>query len=158
MIRRFKDRAGFAELRALSNCFIAHFRQHYQDSATPWPDLLLPVPLHPSRLRARGFNQALLLARRLSRQTGIPVLANSCRRQSSVSQRGLNAQARLRNMQDVFSPRPGAALTPGKRLAIIDDVVTTSATTQAMAAVLHDFAAASIDVWALARSNHLPEF
>ena len=157
MIRRFKDRGGFPEFRALSNCFIAHFLQHYRDSETVWPDILLPVPLHPSRLRARGFNQALLLARRLSRHTGIPVLAHSCQRRSGTAQRGLDAQARLHNMQGVFSIRTGTALTPGMRLAIIDDVVTTSATTQAMAAVMHSTAAARIDVWALARSNHQPE-
>lgn len=157
LIRRVKDRAGFAEFRALSNCFIEHFQQHHLDTATPWPDLLLPVPLHPSRLSTRGFNQALLLARRLSRQTGIPVLPDSCIRQPGASQRGLNAEQRLYNMQGIFSPRAGIALTAHRHLAIIDDVVTTTATTQAMAAVLQDGTAARIDVWALARSNHQPE-
>lgn len=157
MIRRVKDRAGFVELRALSGCFIEHFLQHHLDTATPWPDLLLPVPLHPARLGMRGFNQALLLARRVSRHTGIPVLQHSCARRPGTSQRGLNAAQRLHNMQGIFTPLPGLALTAGRHLAIIDDVVTTTATTQAMAAVLHDGGAASIDVWALARSNHQPD-
>lgn len=157
MIRRFKDHAGFAECRALSNCFIAHFIGFHEDSALPWPDLLLPVPLHPSRLSSRGFNQALLLAQRLSRRTGIPVLADSCQRRAGTAQRGLNAEDRLHNMQDVFHPLTDAALTPRRRLAIIDDVVTTTATTQAMARVLRNDATARIDVWGLARSNHQPE-
>jgi len=158
MIRHFKDRAGFPEFRGLSNCFNEHFMQHYDDTESPLPDLLLPVPLHSSRLRARGYNQALLLARRLSRRTGIPVLANSCqRRHSGNSQRGLNAAERLYNMQGMFGPQACAALTPGQRLAIVDDVVTTTATTQAMAAVMHERGAVRIDVWALARSNHQPD-
>ncbi len=157
MIRRIKDHAGFVEFRALSNCFIEHFVRHHLDTATPWPDLLLPVPLHPSRLRIRGFNQALLLARRLSRRTGIPVLQNSCARQPGTSQRGLNATQRLLNMKSTFRPGTGVELAVGRRLAIIDDVVTTTATTQAMAAVLRDSGATRIDVWALARSNQQPE-
>jgi ComF family protein len=158
MIRHFKDRAGFPEFRGLSNCFNEHFMHHYDDTASPLPELLLPVPLHPSRLRTRGYNQALLLARRLSRRSGIPVLENSCqRRRSGSSQRGLNAAERLYNMQGIFSPHACTALTPGRRLAIVDDVVTTTATTQAMAAVMHECAAGRIDVWALARSNHQPE-
>lgn len=158
MIRQFKDRAGFPEFRALSSCFIEHFLHYHEDTATPLPDLLLPVPMHSSRIQARGFNQALLLAKRLSRRTGIPVLDNSCHRQHrSSSQRGLNAGQRLHNMQGIFSMPQRLALTPGKRLAIIDDVVTTTATAQAMATVMQDCDAASIDVWALARSNHQPE-
>lgn len=157
MIRRIKDRAGFAEFRALSNCFIEHFLQHHLDTATPWPDLLLPVPLHPSRLSMRGFNQALLLARRLSRRTGIPMLPDSCIRQPGTAQRGLNAEERLHNMQNIFTVQAGMAITAHRHLAIIDDVVTTTATTQAMAAVVQNGAAARIDVWALARSNHQPE-
>ncbi|MEX0739379.1 MAG: hypothetical protein WD071_08555 [Pseudohongiella sp.] len=158
MIRQFKDRAGFPEFRGLSNCFNEHFMQHYDDSASPWPELLLPVPQHPSRLRLRGFNQALLLARRLSQRSGIPVLDNSCqRRQGGSAQRGLNAEERMDNMQGTFRPSASATMMPGRRLAIIDDVVTTTATTQAMATALSDCAAARIDVWALARSNHQPE-
>lgn len=157
MIRRFKDNAGFAEFRALCNCFIEHFLQFHDDTGQPLPELLLPVPLHASRLRARGFNQALLLAKRLSRRTGIPVLADSCWRQAGTPQRGLNAEDRLLNMQNVFRPLPRAALTSGRRLAIIDDVVTTTATTQAMASAMRSDAVTSIDVWALARSNHQPE-
>lgn len=157
MIRRLKDHTGFAECRALGNCFAEHFVRFHDDTSLPLPDLLLPVPLHPSRLRSRGFNQALLLARHLSRRTGIPVLVNSCQRQAGTAQRGLNAEERLRNMQDVFRPLAGTALTAGRRLAIIDDVVTTTATTQAMAAAVHNDAATRIDVWALARSNHQPE-
>lgn len=157
MIRRFKDNAGFAEYRALANCFTEHFLSFHDDHRMPLPDLLLPVPLHSSRLRARGFNQALLLARRLSRRTGIPVLADSCQRQAGTSQRGLNAHDRQLNTQDVFRALTAPALTPGRRLAIIDDVVTTTATTQAMASVMRNAAATRIDVWALARSNHQTE-
>tara|TARA_R100001039_G_C1853818_1_gene115325 strand:+ start:6734 stop:7540 length:807 start_codon:yes stop_codon:yes gene_type:complete len=157
MIRRFKDNAGFAEYRALSNCFTEHFLSFHDDHRVPLPDLLVPVPLHASRLRARGFNQALLLARRLSRQTGIPVLADSCLRQAGTPQRGLNAEDRQHNMRGVFRPLTAPALTPGRHLAIIDDVVTTTATTQAMASVMRNYAATRIDVWALARSNHQTE-
>lgn len=157
MIRRFKDNAGFAECRALANCFTEHFIRFHEDNAVPLPDLLVPVPLHTSRLQARGFNQSLLLANRLSRRTGIAVLANSCRREAGTSQRGLSAAERLHNMQDVFRPMSRPALTAGRRLAIIDDVVTTTATTQAMALIMRNNAATRIDVWALARSNHQPE-
>lgn len=155
LIRRLKDEAGFAELRALSDCLNQHFVNFYEDMAEPLPELLLPVPLHSSRLRQRGFNQAQLLAQRLSRRTGIPMLGNSCQRHSGLhAQRGLNAEQRFANMHLMFSAHARTALTRGRRIAIIDDVVTTTATAQAMSAVMREQATKQIDVWALARSNH----
>lgn len=158
LIRRLKDEAGFAEFRALSDCLNQHFVNFYEDMAEPLPELLLPVPLHSSRLRQRGFNQAQLLAQRLSRRTGIAMLGNNCQRHRGLhAQRGLNAEQRFANMHLVFSANARTALTRGRRIAIIDDVVTTTATAQAMSAVMREQAAKQIDVWALARSNHQPE-
>lgn len=154
MIRRFKDRASFSDYRCLGQLLSQQFEHHYANEPLFTPDFLIPVPLHHSRLRKRGFNQSVMLARRLSQRTGIPMLPASCLRLSTQhTQRGLNARQRLENMARMFTPGPDATNVQGRKLAIVDDVVTTTATAQAMASTLKGCGAAHIHVWALARVN-----
>lgn len=116
-------------------------------------ECLIPVPLHPERLRKRRFNQAALLARALSRRVNIPVDTQSLRRvKATASQGGKTASARRRNMQGAFhiaEKRHGNI--KGKRLILIDDVMTTGATAEACAGVLKRCGAARVDVLTLAR-------
>lgn len=154
MIQRFKDKASFSDYQCLSKLFGQLFCQHCTDE--PWltPDFLVPVPLHNRRLRQRGFNQSVMLARHLSRLTGIPVLLQACKRLANQhAQRGLSARQRLDNTQHMFVPGRHASRVSGHHLAIIDDVVTTTATSQAMSTVLKNCGAATVHVWALARVN-----
>ena len=113
-------------------------------------DALVPVPLHPRRLRERGFNQATEIARTLGRALERPLLLAGIRRRGAqVAQAGRGAAERLENVATAFVVERDLA---GARLAIVDDVVTTGATVNALAAALRGAGAARCDVWAVART------
>jgi ComF family protein len=120
------------------------------ERAWPRPQLLIPVPLHDSRLRQRGYDQALVLGREVSRRLGLPVDWRSCRRlRATAPQTGLDFAARRRNVRGAFTVvRP-----PGvDHVAVLDDVMTTGATVGALAAALKRAGVARVDVWALCRA------
>lgn len=116
-------------------------------------DLLVPVPLHRGRLWRRRFNQAALLARGLARHTEVPVdLDGFERRKATRSQVGLSRAERANNIQGAFRIAPGAeARFRGRRLLLVDDVLTTGATVNAAARVLLRGGAATVDVLVFAR-------
>jgi ComF family protein len=96
--------------------------------ALPALDVIIPVPLHPQRLREREYNQSLLLANRLSRQTGIPLLlACLLRIRPTVPQTSLSKKERLTNLRGAFSVSKPAYIQ-GKRILLVDDVFTTGTT------------------------------
>lgn len=116
----------------------------------PLPDAILPVPLHPRRLRERGFNQALELARILAGELGLALDWRSCRRvRATPPQSGLDRQMRRRNLRAAFQ---ADATVSGRYIAILDDVITTGATVTAVSLALLQAGAARVDVWALART------
>ncbi len=95
-------------------------------------DAIIPVPLHKSRLRHRGYNQSLLLAQGFSDVTGIPVLTDILlRHQSAQTQTRLSAVERYLNVQGDFTLGKNATAACGKTLLLIDDVFTTGATSEA---------------------------
>ena len=114
-------------------------------------DLVAPIPLHPSRLRQRGFNQALLLARAFPE---VPLERELLHRQRPTHpQAGLNPEERRNNVQGAFAVHR-AGLVRGKRILLIDDVFTTGATVRECARVLRQAGAREIDVIAVARARH----
>jgi ComF family protein len=113
-------------------------------------DALVPVPLHPRRLRERGYNQSLEIARTLGRAHALPVLlAGIERRGAQAPQTGQAAAARLRSVSAAFAVTRSFA---GSRVAIVDDVITTGATVNALAAELLAAGAARVVAWAVART------
>ena len=93
----------------------------------PQADLLIPVPLHPARIRERGFSQTLLLAREVGKITGIPVDNRSLvRTRHTRSQMGLSREARLTNLRGAF--RAQGSHLRGIRVVLLDDVITTGST------------------------------
>ncbi|MBT8140107.1 MAG: ComF family protein [Gammaproteobacteria bacterium] len=113
-------------------------------------DLLLPVPLHPQRLRERGFNQALEIAKPLALRLRIPLERFACvRTQSTSSQQGLARAARTANMRGVFRCDQSVQQ---KCVAIIDDVMTTGSTVDAVAHAVLLAGASSCEVWCVART------
>jgi ComF family protein len=113
-------------------------------------DGLVPVPLHPTRERDRGFNQARLLAQHLSRSTGIPVADMIRRTRKTVSQTTLSGRQRRENVRDVFAIDPFWHPRPGRRLVLIDDVRTTGATLGACAQAITAVTPARIGVLTVA--------
>ena len=118
-------------------------------AAVAGPATLAPVPIHPQRLRERGYNQAALLAAGLSRASGLPTADLLVRRRATTRQHRLDRAARLRNLRDAFAMRPDARAPPV--VILVDDILTTSATLEACAAVLRDAGAARVLGFAVAR-------
>jgi ComF family protein len=115
-------------------------------------DLLAPTPLHWTKRLSRGFNQADLLARELSRSTGIPVARLLRKTKSTEAQSTLSGPERRRNVKGAFRVK-NAAQVSQKRILLVDDVYTTGATANACAKVLKDAGAHSVAVLTLARAD-----
>ena len=121
----------------------------------PCRDWVVPVPLAPARLAERGYNQAWELARRLARGAGRgrPTPACCGARRTQAHQADLDRAERQRNLRGAFmtDPRRRSELQ-GRRVALVDDVMTTGATAREAAAALLRGGAAAVDVWVVART------
>ncbi len=115
-------------------------------------DLVVPTPLHWRRRLKRGFNQADLLARELSRTTGIPLLRALRKTKNTQVQSTLSGPQRRRNVKGAFRVKNAASISK-KRILLVDDVYTTGATANACAKVLKDAGAQSVAVLTLARAD-----
>ncbi|HEV2056156.1 MAG TPA: ComF family protein [Methylomirabilota bacterium] len=116
------------------------------------PDVLVPVPLHPRRARERGYDQALLLARRLERAWSVPVVADALLRAVPTQpQTDLDAAARRRNVRDAFAVRR-PELIADRHVVLVDDVLTTGATAGECARSLYRAGAAAVGVLTVARA------
>ncbi|MBI2817783.1 MAG: ComF family protein [Acidobacteria bacterium] len=114
-------------------------------------DLIVPVPLHSKRQRQRGFNQSMLLAAHVSRAHGISLSARGCVRvRDTRPQTGLRAAERRKNVAGAFQV-PGAESVKGRRVLLVDDVMTTGATANACARALIDAGTQAVWVTTLAR-------
>ena len=119
-------------------------------STVPRPAAVVPLPLHASRLRRRGYDQALELARPLARSLKIPLLPELLvRTRATSAQSELDAGARRRNLRRAFAVSAGTDLP--SHVALVDDVMTTGATLQAAAATLRRAGVARVDAWVCAR-------
>lgn len=115
------------------------------------PQALLPVPLHRARLRQRGYDQALELARPLARALRIPLLPDALvRTRATAQQSRLDATQRRRNLRKAFAVDTHAALPA--HIALVDDVMTTGATLHAAADALRRAGVARVDAWVCARA------
>ena len=116
------------------------------------PDYLVAMPLHPVRLRERGFNQSLLLARRLSARLDIPLLTDMCERvRNTPPQSSLPWKERDKNMRQAFACKTDLALRE-KHIAIVDDVMTTGASIGELARALKQAGAREVSAWVIART------
>lgn len=158
LITSFKFRGNFASGRALAELLACGIVQYYANPADgrpcpALPGLLIPIPLHSSRIRERGFNQALLLAKGIARRTGIALATGLLiRTRATVSQSRLHARQRRQNLAGAFELNRRRTIAIPPRVALIDDVITTTTTVAAAAKVLRAAGAEHIDVWSVARA------
>ncbi|MDH5833322.1 ComF family protein [Luteimonas kalidii] len=144
LLPRFKFHRDLAAGRlladAMASCFVA----------LPRPDALLPVPLHPGRLRRRGYDQALELARPLARTLRLPLLDGALvRTRATAPQSELDAASRRRNLREAFTVRDGTRLPA--HVVLVDDVMTTGATLHAAAVTLRRAGVTRVEAWVCAR-------
>jgi ComF family protein len=120
--------------------------------ANSMPDRLVALPLHPTRLRERGFNQSLLLAQRIAQRMNIPLLSSLCERvRNTPPQSTLPWKERDKNMRQAFICTPNADVR-GKHVAIVDDVMTTGASIGELARALKQAGASEVSAWVVART------
>nr|WP_306419349.1 ComF family protein [Novimethylophilus kurashikiensis] len=136
---KYQSRLAIAEWAAL----------HIELSGTR-PDYLIPMPLHVNRLKTRGFNQAMEIARALSRRYSIPLLHEAVERvRETEPQAGLPRAERTRNMRNAFACREGFS---GKHVAIVDDVMTSGASLNELARMLKKAGAMRVECLVAART------
>jgi ComF family protein len=115
-------------------------------------DVLVPVPLHKTRLRRRGYNQAVLLAANLARRAAKPVLRDALvRTRPTPPLRGLGVAARQEALAGCITATDRAASVAGRAVLLVDDVMTSGTTANACAAALRAAGAARVDVLTIAR-------
>jgi ComF family protein len=144
LLPRFKFHEDLAAGRLLAQLMTEAF------APLPRPDALVPVPLHRSRLRRRGYDQALELARPLARALHIPFRPDALERvRPTAPQSERDAAARRRNVRKAFAVRAGARLPA--HVVLVDDVMTTGATLHEAAHALRRAGVERVDAWVCAR-------
>ena len=114
------------------------------------PDLLISMPLHPARLKQRGFNHATEIAREVSLCLKIPLDLNLCERvRDTPPQVALAYDLRRRNVRDAFACHGNVS---GQRIALIDDVMTTGTSLDELAKTLKKAGALEVEAWVVART------
>ena len=132
MIHGFK----FSGHRRLVHPLASLLEKAYRKRPAPLsPSWLVPVPSHPRRRRKRGFDQTLLLARTLGRRLNLPVFPGLHRSRPTLPQFGLDLKARKRNVRNAFRLRKARRLS-GADLVLVDDILTTGATSREISRVL----------------------
>ena len=144
LIPRLKFQGRLAIAPALGEC-LAKAVEH-----APQPDRLIAMPLHPARIRERGFNHASEIARVVARQLGVPLDGDSCQRvRDTPPQMALKYDARRRNVRGAFRC---SGDVNGLRIALVDDVMTTGTSLDELAATLKQAGAREVACWVTART------
>ncbi len=138
----------YREQLALAKLFSEKLSQRID--RTNLPDCVIPMPLHPAKLRVRGFNQAQLIAAKLAREIDRPLLSRACHRlRDTPSQTTLPWRERQKNMHGAFDCEMDLS---GKHVALVDDVLTTGASLNALAEAVQKRGASQISAWVIART------
>jgi ComF family protein len=150
LVQALKYEGALANARVFGTRMVM---QAASENGDPWREsaLIVPMPLHPSRLVERGFNQSHEIARVVSRLLDLRLAGPGLRRvRSTAPQVGLSRQERAGNLGGAFAADPN--IVSGQHVVLIDDVVTTGSTAIEAASTLQAAGAASIAVWAVARA------
>lgn len=146
LLRAFKFHAKLSVGPTLAKLLVEKIKD-----SSPLPDAVMAVPLHRARLRTRGFNQALELAKPIARQFNLRLDTSTLQRiRATAPQMELEAQERRKNLRNAFAlTRP----PPYRHVALVDDIMTTGSTAAAIARLLCDHGVERVDVWVVARTH-----
>lgn len=129
--------------------FLSHLILQSLPTQSNKPQCLIPVPMHPQRIRQRGFNQAAILARSLAKKLQLPCDFISCQKViNTAPQASLDGEQRQKNLRRAFS----TPKLPYQHVALIDDLLTTGATANELALTLKKTGVQQVDVWCCART------
>jgi ComF family protein len=147
---KFGEKLPYAKL--LSEIMYEPLLEYYQNR--PKPEIIIPVPLHKKRLRERGFNQALEIAKPLAKKLQIPLDYNFVIRvKNTLAQSSLSVKDRQKNIRNAFLiQKKIAAKQKYQHVAIIDDVITTGNTIDELCKVLRENGITKIDIWCAAKT------
>lgn len=149
LVHQFKFGEKISYARSIAEMLLTKFEDSLS-SKNGKPECLMPVPLHKTRLRQRGFNQSIEIARVLAKKLEIPIEYDAVTRQrSTMTQTGLNAKQRQQNIKGAFCP---VGEINYKHVLIIDDVVTTGSTVNELARVLKKNKVERVGVLSIARA------
>lgn len=144
LLHQFKYRDGL-----FLSSFLSHLIFSSIKNQTEMPQCLIPVPMHPQRIRQRGFNQAAVLARTLAKKLQIPCDLFSCQKiLNTEPQASLDGKQRKKNLRHAFVTQK----LPYQHIAIIDDLLTTGNTVNELAFTLKTSGVRKVDVWCCART------
>ena len=150
IIHELKYRQRQYWVKSLCPALISQVNDRYVGDS--FPDVLIPIPLHPDKEKLRGYNQAELISQCLSRSLDIQICSNILRKiRSTRSQTGLNKNDRIRNLKNSFIIKDKKLISK-KHIALIDDVVTTKATAELCSKLLLASGASRVDIWCIART------
>ena len=149
LVNQLKHQGRLTAIVPIAAIMTATIKAHYGPTLDEI-DWVIAVPLHLNRLRARGFNQAIEIARPICKQLQIPLQNHLClRKVNTRQQQAAGQQARQDNLRGAFS---ATQALNGARIAILDDVVTTGATVNALSKTLLQAGASRCDIWCFART------
>jgi len=146
LIKLAKFHKNLTILKLLANLMAQHL------TIETSPDVLIPVPLHSKRLRQRGYNQSLELAKKIAKQSGIPINTRVCKRRKYTRPQTslLNAQQREENLANAFVIKK--IPSTWQHIVLIDDVMTTGTTVNQLALAFKAAGISQVDVWCCARA------
>jgi ComF family protein len=152
LISQLKFQRHLSHAKIFSQLLLTTLQAYYIKPSTTLPDVIIPVPLHKKRIRQRGFNQALEIARPIAKGLDIPILGNVIQRTKyTQAQSLLSAVERRKNLRRSF-----AVVKPitADHIVLLDDVVTTGTTVYELAILLKKQGVKTVGVWAVARATH----
>ena len=153
LIHRLKFQNQFWLDRTLARLLYLAIREARRTHGLILPDAILPVPLHHIRQWQRSYNQASLLASYLARTFNLPYYPHLIKRvKNTISQRGLTAKARQRNMKNAFEVSHDLQQKNYHRIALVDDVITTGSTLNEIVKCLHQQGIEHVQVWGLCKT------
>jgi len=155
LLRAFKFHDAMHWLMPMVESMIMRLNHYQNQFPQPLPiDALVPVPLHRKRLIQRGFNQCYWLGSMLSKKLNIPLQTQWCTRiDEALAQAVLSGKARKKNVNNVFKLKPENILSTPKHIVLVDDVITTGNTVEALCKAFKSLGSIEISVWTLASAQ-----